>query len=182
MCLALLGLAGAAGAAGSGASALSTIATVAGTALSAAGAIQQGNAASAVADYNAKVARQTASAEQQRAAYEAGITKDRVRGIMAQQRAGFASAGLDPRAGTPVTVLGDTAKQGELDVLARLYSGEAAATSLRNDAARFQAEGAAAKSAAKIGAATSVIGGLGKLAGSSGGTSAYKPLSYGGVY
>lgn len=195
MCLALLGLLGAgAGAAGgaaagtaaaggaaaaSGASALSTLATLAGTGLSVAGALSQGQAAQDVANYNAQVARNNASAEQQRAAYEAGITRDRVRGIMAQQRAGYASSGLDPRSGTPVTVLGDTAKQGELDVMARLYAGQSAATAYRNDAARFQAEGAAAKSAAKIGAMTSLVGGIGKLA-SGGSTSAYKPLSYGG--
>lgn len=179
MCFALLGLAGLGGAAGAGGGALSGLATLAGTALSAAGAISQGQAAQDVANYNAQVARNNATAEQQRAAYEAGITRDRVRGIMAQQRAGFASAGLDPRQGTPVTVLGDTAKQGELDVLARLYAGESAATAYRNDANRFIAEGQAAKSAAKIGAMTSLVGGIGKLA-SSGGTSAYKPLSYNG--
>src|SRR5690606_12459072 len=142
MCLALLGLAGL-GSAGAGsagaASALSTMATIAGTALSAGGAIQQGRAAGAAADANALAAQQSASAENQRAAYEAGMTRDRVRGIMAQQRAGFASAGLDPRAGTPLAVLGDTARQGELDVLNRLYAGESAATAHRNDAARLHA-------------------------------------------
>ncbi|MGE0231795.1 MAG: hypothetical protein AB7O39_00970 [Flavobacteriaceae bacterium] len=102
------------------------------------------------------------------------MTRDRVRGVMAQQRAGFASAGLDPRQGTPVTVLGDTAKQGELDVLARLYTGESAATAYRNDAARFAAEGEAQKSASRLNAATSLIGGISKLA-----TRRYEPLRNG---
>ncbi|MCB1477079.1 MAG: hypothetical protein H6883_08170 [Rhodobiaceae bacterium] len=162
MCLALLGLAGLAGAGGG---ALGSLATLAGTALSAAGAASEGNAAAAVADYNAQVARNNAQAEQQRAAYEAGMTRDRVRGVIAQQRAGYASSGLDPRTGTPVTVLGDSAKQGELDVLSRLYAGESAATAYRNDAARLAAEGAAQKSASRLNAATTLIGGLSKIAG-----------------
>lgn len=161
MCLALLGLAGLSGAGG----ALGSLATLAGTALSAAGAMQQGDAAAAVADYNAQVARNNATAEQQRAAYEAGITRDRVRGVMSQQRAGYAASGLDPRQGTPITVLGDSAKQGELDVLARLYAGESAATAYRNDAARLAAEGAAQKSASRLDVATTLIGGLSRMAG-----------------
>lgn len=192
MCLALLGLAGAgaaggsaaagaaaAGTAAAGGASIGNIATLIGAGLGAIGSIAQGNAASAVGEYNAQVAQNNATAERQRAAYEAGMTRDRVRRVMGAQKAAFASSGLDIQSGTPLAVFGDTAKQGELDVLARLYGGEAAATAYQNDAARMRAEGKAQQKAGYIGAASSLIGGIADI---KRGPSPYRPLAYGGGY
>lgn len=141
-------------------SALLAIGTLAGAGASIAGGIQANN----VAQYNAKVAENNALGEQQRAAYEADLTRDNVRRVIGAQRAAGAASGLDITTGTPVAVLGDTAKAGELDVLARLYAGESAATAYQNDAQRFRAEGKAAKTAGFINAGTNLLSGFGKMA------------------
>ena len=135
-----------------------------GTVVGAVGSIASGVSANNVAKYNAEVAENNATAERQRAAYEADLTRDNVRRVVGAQRAAGASSGLDITSGTPVAVLGDTAKAGELDVLARLYSGEAAATASMNDAARFRAEGKAQKQAGFINAGTTLLSGFGKMA------------------
>ena len=162
---ALAGLGGAGAAAGGAASGIGTALSVIGTLAGVAGSISAGKAAENTANYNAKVAENNATAERQRAAYEASITRDRVKQVMGAQRAAAASSGLDVQSGTPVAVLGDTAKSGELDVLARLYGGESQATALQNDATMFRAQGKAQKKASMINAGTSLLTGFGKIAG-----------------
>lgn len=155
---ALFGIGG--GTAGGLGSTLGALGTVAGAGASIIGGVQAGN----VAEHNAKVAENNAQAERERAGYEANLQRENVRRVIGSQRAAGAASGLDITSGTPVAVLGDTAKAGEMDVLARLYSGEAAATANLNDAARFRAEGSAARGAGFINAGTSLLSGFGKLA------------------
>jgi hypothetical protein len=162
------------GGGGGAASGLGTALSVIGTAVGAVGAVSAGNQANAVGEYNATVAENNATAEKQRAAYEAGITRDRLRQVVGAQRAAGASSGLDVQSGTPVAVLGDTAKQGELDVLARLYSGESAARASHNDATMFRAQGKAQKQAGFINAASSLMTGFSSMASSA--PTRYKPL------
>lgn len=150
MCIAAIGIGGILG--------------VIGTAVSAAGSIAAGIQSQKVANYNAEVAQNNATAERQRASYEADITRGRVRQVIGAQRAAGAASGLDVRSGTPIAVLGDTAKSGELDVLARLYQGESAAVAYENDARRMRAEGKAAKIGGFINAGTSLLSGFGNLA------------------
>jgi hypothetical protein len=135
-----------------------------GTLIGAAGSIASGISANNVAKYNAEVAQNNANAERQRAAYEADITRGRVRQVIGAQRAAGAASGLDVRSGTPIAVLGDTAKSGELDVLARLYQGESAAVAYENDARRMRAEGKAQQMGGFINAGTSLLSGFGNLA------------------
>jgi len=135
-----------------------------GTVVGAAGSIASGISANNVAKYNAEVAQNNANAERQRAAYEADITKGRVRQVVGAQRAAGAASGLDVRSGTPIAVLGDTAKSGELDVLARLYQGESAAVAYENDARRMKAEGKASQMGGFINAGTSLLSGFGNMA------------------
>lgn len=148
---------------GGATSGIATALSAAGTIASAVGGIAGAQQSAAVADYNAKVADNNARAEQQRAAYEAGLQRDQVKRVVGAQRAAGAANGLDTTSGTPVAVLGDTAKQGEMDVLARLYAGESAANAYTNQAAQFRAEGKAAKTAGFINAGTSLVSGFGNL-------------------
>lgn len=134
-----------------------------GTLVGAAGSIASGISANNVAKYNAEVAQNNAAAERQRAAYEADITRGRVRQVIGAQRAAGAASGLDVRSGTPIAVLGDTAKSGELDVLSRLYQGESAATAYENDARRMRAEGKASQMGGFINAGTSLLSGFGNM-------------------
>jgi hypothetical protein len=155
-------------------SGIGTALSAAGAVAGAAGSIAAGNQAAAVGEYNAKVAENNAVAARQQAAYEAGITRDRVRQVIGAQRAAAAASGLDVQSGTPVAVLGDTAEQGELDVLARLYSGEAAATASQNDATMFRAQGRAQRQAGFINAGTNLLSSFGKMA--AGRSTRYQPL------
>lgn len=139
---------------------LSVVAGLAGTAVSTVGAIQAGNAQNDVAQYNAKIADNNATAERERAAYDAGLIKDERRRVIGSQRAAMAANGLEISTGSPVAVLGDTTGQSEMDVLARLYGGESAATAYGNDATRMRIEGKAAKQAGTIGAGTTLLTGL----------------------
>ena len=139
----------------------SAISGVVGTAVSALGAIQAGNAQNEAAQYNAKIADNNATAERERAAYDAGLIKDERRRVIGSQRAAMAANGLEISTGSPVAVLGDTTGQSEMDVLARLYGGESAATAYGNDATRMRIEGKAAKQAGMIGAGTTLLTGLG---------------------
>ena len=159
---ALFGLGG--GAAAAGTSGLSTALQAIGLGVSAVGTVAGGIQSQKVADYNAKVAENNAASARQDAAYEAGLQREQVRRAVGAQRAAGAASGLDITSGTPVAVLGDTAKAGEMDVLARLYAGESAAVDYQNDAARFRAEGKAAKTAGFINAGTSLLSGFGKMA------------------
>lgn len=138
--------------------------SLAGTAVSALGAVQAGKAQNEVAQYNAKVADNNATAERERAAYDAGLIKDERRRVIGSQRAAMAANGLEISSGSPVAVLGDTTGQAEMDVLARLYGGESAAAAYKNDATRMRIEGKAAKQAGKIGAGTTLLTGVGSTA------------------
>lgn len=161
---------GAAAGATAGASGIGTALQALGLVASVGGSLAGAKASENVSNYNVKVAENNATAERQRAAYDAGLQRDQVRRVVGAQRAAGAASGLDITSGTPVAVLGDTAKQGELDVLARLYSGESAATAYQNDARRMKAEGRAQKQAGFINAGTSLLSGFGKMA-------SYRPLS-----
>lgn len=140
---------------------LSAVAGLAGTAVSAVGAIAAGNAQNDVAQYNAKIADNNATAERERASYDAGLIKDERRRVVGSQKAAMAANGLDISSGSPLAVLGDTTGQAEMDILARLYGGESAATAYGNDATRMRIEGKAAKQAGKIGAGSTLLTGLG---------------------
>jgi hypothetical protein len=142
----------------------SAISGVVGTAVSAFGAVQAGNAQNDAAQYSAKVADNNATAERERASYDAGLIKDERRRIVGSQRAAMAANGLEISTGSPVAVLGDTTGQSEMDVLARLYGGESAATAYGNDATRMRIEGKAAKQAGMLGAGSTLLTGMGNLA------------------
>ena len=165
---------GAAAAAGAG-SGIGTALQALGTVASAFGTFAGGVAQKRVGDYNAKVAENNAVAEQQRSAYEAGMIRDDKRRILGTQLATQAGNGLSVQSGTPVAVLGDTAGSAEMDILARLYGGESAATAFRNDATLQRAQGKAAMGASVLGAGTTLLTGFGRMAANR----AYNPLRIG---
>lgn len=163
----LLGLGSAAAAssgAAAGASGVATALTALSTGLGVVGSVVGGIQGKQTADYNAEVAKNNAQAAKQEAAYEAQMTREQVQRVKGAQRAAGASSGLNIDSGTPVAVLGDTAKQGELDVLAQLYRGNVAATGYMNQAKQFKAEGKSAMASGFINAGTSLVGGLSQYA------------------
>ena len=154
---------GAAAGAGAAAGGLGSTLSALGAITSAVGGVASGIQQNRVADYNAKVASNNAMAEQQRAAYDAGLIRDDKRRVIGTQRAAQAANGL-MLSGSPVAVLGDTSGQAELDVLARLYGGDSSASAERNNARLQRASGKAAMGGAILGAGTTLLTGLGDMA------------------
>jgi hypothetical protein len=109
-----------------------TIMMIVGTAVQAVGAIQEGNAAKDAADYNAAVSRRQAEYAQQTSAFEADLSRDRTKAIMAEQQAAYGKGGVTGE-GTPLLVAVKTAQKAELDAQAIIYGGNV-------QAANFEAE------------------------------------------
>lgn len=103
---------------------ISSVAGVAGTAMSFFGAQQQASAQAKAYEYQAQVGRNNAIIAERNAeaAIQAGKTEEQNQRRKTAQlegaaRAAMAANGLDTTSGTPLDVLGDTAKLGELDAL-----------------------------------------------------------------
>ena len=117
------------------------------TALSAYGSYQQQAAANASAKYQAKLYERNAQiAERQAKEVErAGFLSEskhraRVSQIKGTQRAGYAGAGVDVGAGTPVGVAEQTELMGDLDALEIRYQSALEAWAVRNQAAGMLAQ------------------------------------------
>lgn len=137
---------------------LAVAASLAGTAVSAVGAVQQGKAAKASADYNAAVAHNQAIAARQKAEFDAERERERVQRLLGAQRAGFAKGGVEIE-GTPLLVMEDAAEQGELDVQAILYGGDIQSDNYQAEAGLRRMEGAQAKKAGMFGAGSTLLTG-----------------------
>ena len=152
------------------AAAASLAATVIGGAVSAMGAIQQGNAAANTARYqaesaaaaaeaqryqmqvannNAISAQQNAAYERARAANEAEIQDTKSRATMGAQLAGMAASGFDVNTGSAIDIRESTKKLSRLDNLSVRQAGELSAREFdqqaRNDKASAALYGAGAQ-------------------------------------
>lgn len=132
------------------------VAAVASAAMSAAGAIQAGQAQKKMANYNARLAEDTAR-------YQAERQQDRVSRLMAGARVAINKSGITA-SGSPLDVLTDSAMQSELDHQAILRQGAA-------QAAMDRYQGSQAARAGYFGAATALLSGASKAAGAFGGPS-----------
>lgn len=108
-------------------------------------------------EYNAKVAETSAIAERQRAAYDAGIIKGNVNKTIGAQRAATGAAGIVPDTGSAADVTASSLYSGELDILSRVYGGEASALSLENKARSVRAGGRARATGQLINAGTTLL-------------------------
>ena len=155
---------------------LMTILTVASTVVGAAGAIQQGNAAAAAANYNAKVAEMNATMSDRRAkdAIERGAKDEQqkrqeIAQLKGRQKAAMAANGVDLTFGSPLDTIVDTAVLGELDALTvrrnaarEAYDYDVQAVNGRADATLSRMNAKAAKTGGYLSAAGTVLGGAGK--------------------
>lgn len=156
--------AGATAAAGTAASgfSLGTALTVGSTLLGAVGAIQQGQAAKAAAEYNAQVQENQAKVAQDQGAAKATEISMRTRQRLAATRAAGLESGLELD-GSVGDVLDTVQKQGALDQLTALYDSNIRAQGLRQSAEAERAKGSNAAAASYIGAGTSLLSGFSKL-------------------
>lgn len=157
---------------------IAAVASVAGAGIAAYGAIQQGQAAKRMGDYNAKIAannskiqRNNALAAQQQAALESD-RKRRIGKIVAgKQRAAASKSGVS-YSGSVEDVMIDSSINVEIDALTELYKGNLSSQDYVNRAQSSLAEGElakmqgrAARTSSYYSAAGSVLSGVGSGAG-----------------
>ena len=135
------------------------IATLAASAVTAAGAIQQGKTQGEIANFNADTARFQAEAAQTEgyAAEERQLSK--LKQIRAQQEVIMGAGGLDPTTGTAAQVLDQTTKMGTLDALTLRTNAARQAWGYSTQATNSELQGASARTAGYFGAAGTLLSG-----------------------
>ncbi len=130
----------------------------AGSAVSAFGAIQQGQQASAAASYNAQAESQRATQQLQASQSQAQIVDQQNREKLGEAASAFGAAGVD-MSGTPLSVMSSLASKGELNKQLTLYQGKLGALASTNQAALDTAQGNAAASGSIIKAGSTLLTG-----------------------
>jgi hypothetical protein len=138
-------------------SAFSMGSTVLGGVMSANASRQQGAIAQQVANNNATIAGYQATDAQRRADDESMAIRRKASSLAGTQRATMAARGLDLTGGTPAQLLGETDFFGEQDQQTARYNGKVEAWSRRAQASNMQAEGAAAASAGRTQAFSTLL-------------------------
>lgn len=158
------GAAGAATGLGGIASTIGTVASIGGTVVSALGAIQQGKAAAAAANYNAQVQEAQAKDAVERGAEDAKTARRRTAAVIGEQKATLAAGNLSINSGSALDLLGDTAAAGELEALTVTNNAERDAVALRSGANLSRMEASSAKSAGMLGAFGTALSGTATVA------------------
>lgn len=149
---------------GGAAAAIGSIVSLVGTGVAAYGQYQAGQAQAAAATYRSKQERMLAEDALRRGAAAEEAQRRKQAALAGRQKAVMAASNVDLGSGSPLDIIGDTAVLGELD-----------AQTIRSNAKRESAyhtanadlsalEASSAKSAATIGAFSSVLTGVGGLA------------------
>lgn len=131
---------------------------IAGTAISAFGAIQQGNAANAAAQAQAQAQEQQAEAERRSSAFESEREFKKQQLQLSSARAAVGASGVGFQ-GSPSAVITANAAQGQLDLAAIQYGSQLRQNTLMTQADLTRMEGRQAKQAGFINAASSVVSG-----------------------
>ncbi len=134
------------------------------TAVSAAGAISSGKAASAQAKYQAAVAAQQAEYQRKLAASQERQARQQHSAALGRQRALFAARGADLTSGSPLLSQIDTAADAELEARMIRSRGDASANDSLNKANLYRMQGRAAKSQSYYSAGTTLLTGAAKVA------------------
>jgi hypothetical protein len=137
-------------------------ASLAGTAMSAAGAIQQGNAQKAAADAQAASYNRQAVMARQQGEYQVARQQDQIDKTIGTQIALTSGSGVD-LSGSPSDVIGSTASDGALSTSTTRYGATVQASNLAYQARLARQSGQAAQQAGMIGAAGGILGGLGNF-------------------
>lgn len=140
-----------------------TAAILISTAVSAAGAMASGAAASNQAKYQAQVAQNQAERARQMGALQASQQRKKNKALEGSQRAILGGRGADASTGSALLVGGNLAAENELN--ARLIENNAVAqqTSLQSEAELFRMKGSAAKTSSYFRAGTSLLKGGNQL-------------------
>lgn len=136
--------------------------TVISTAFSVFGAVQQGNSAKKIGEYNAAVARRNAEAARAQAGADARAKERESIQRLGSIRAAYGASGV-ASGGSPLDVLSTNAALLELDKQNLLYRGELRGMGYESDAALAQAEGKAGQTAGYLKAGGALMSGAGKV-------------------
>lgn len=135
---------------------------VASAAVSAIGALRQGEASAAASRYNAQIAEQNAQIARQNAADKAKQQQREAYLRLGAIRAAQGRSGGDAGQGSVLDVLGDVAAQNELEKQRILYEGEMAARGYTNTANLDRAQADSAESGSWLKAGSELLqGGVG---------------------
>ena len=137
--------------------------TVVGAVTGAAGALSTGQAQYDMSEYNAAVDANQAIASQQAAEFEETQHRAKLTRLLSSQKAAAGASGIDPNTGSPLSVMADTAEQGELDALAIRYGGQVGAYRANSQAELDKMQGKAARTAGYYGAGASLLTGASRL-------------------
>ncbi|WP_149537520.1 hypothetical protein [Siccirubricoccus phaeus] len=148
----------------SGLSAAAAAAGLIGSGLSAYGQMQQGEAASKAAKYQAAVAQNNAKATLARGEFEAQQIYRQGAQRLSLQRAIMGANNLDIGFGTALDVQRDTAEATGLDAATTRYNALLAGTDQSQQAMLLRAQGAGARSAGTMGAFGSILSGASQFA------------------
>lgn len=142
-------------------SGLETIALVAGTALSAAGAIQQGKAQEAALKAQAQAQEARAKEERAVASREAAKRAERAKQVLSRQQAVAAASGAGATDKTVLDIMSETAAEGDVQSRTALYEGEMRGRGLEYQAAIDRMNARQAKLSGFINAGSTVLSGVG---------------------
>ena len=137
-----------------------------GAAVSAYGAIRQGQQAEAVGRYNATVAQQQAESARQAAAADAETKRRQYERILGTQRARYGASGVIGSEGSPLLVMMQSEEEAALDVARVRYGGTAQAYGLESESRLSRFQGAFARRQSYLTATGTLLSGVGSAAGS----------------
>lgn len=143
---------------------ISAVASLASGAVGAIGAINQGKAAQSAADYNAALAERNATIAKNEAVNREASLRNQNARKLATAAAGFGASGLQME-GTPLDVMEETARVGELDALTTRWQGDVRQDEYKSNAQLERMRGAAAKQSSYTGAAGALLSGVSSAAG-----------------
>lgn len=143
---------------------------VAAMVLTAAGTVSQMQSASAqanyqaqVADNNAKLATAQAVSNAEAGSQEAQRTLQRAKAFKSQQNASMGTNGIDSASGSPLDVLTNTERMGQLDKANVLYNTAQNTWALQNQANDYTNQASAYRTAGKNNRNTALLNGVSKL-------------------
>lgn len=141
---------------------MAKIATIGSAAISAVGAIRQGQAAEAQSNLQAGILRQQADRDRQEAAAKEEDFRRNQSRVLAARRAALGAAGIEPASGSPLLVSEDFAGEVELQALRVRSGGELRATRAEQQASLQRFKGRQARTAGFIRGGSLLVSGAGK--------------------
>lgn len=144
---------------------MAVAAMIAAAVVTAYSAVRSGQAQSAAASYNAKVADQNAEAmRQQGAAAQEQQRQDAMRKLGLMQ-ANYGASGVDPSTGSPLDVFADSVQKSTLDNLTTKYNYQMRALGYQNSSTLDSFQSDQASTSGYLNAAGSLLGGASKAYG-----------------